>query len=644
MSIVNVEALKSNGCQLWWPGAVASANSPKQITSYGDCKQILPFPGAGIGMFDGTGDYLTTNIGANLTGDFTIECWARSTTTSDEILFGCRNASEEQLMIDRVSSSRLYTRCGTTVIDITSGVSFIANTYNHYVLQRSGSAVSVYLDGVLVGSGINSDVIQSQTYNIFIGTRSVLSNYWNGMISEFHISNIARYTTNFTPPRRQLESDSNTKLLLHFNRNDTTFIDSSPSAHTITAYGDAKQLCSPCGSGVAYFDGNGDYIDTPDSTGFTLGAFAFTVEAFVKRLSTGARHFICGQCNSSGSTSSTSISLEINDANKVSFLMCSGETSIIFESTTTITDNNWHHIAISRYATTLYMAIDGSVTTMTISNVTVNDSSNKFAIGRPGEYPGLYFNGYISEFRFCPGATLYTANFTPQTTPFFPDPSTKLLLHFDGVGNAFYDSSDPPGDNGFPILPDGVTITPNGTFAVEKMKDGRNIWKFNGTDTYISLSDHDSWAMFLNDFTICGWIKFDNITSVKFICGQYASNSNYWNLSWWNSDNTLGIVGITSGVTRFYHFCTFTPVANTWYFITVVRSGTSCLMYIDGSSKTVTTSTAFSTTGTDISATLNFGKYNTTYMPGNLKDMQIFKGRALTQDQIAAIMKETYIY
>ena len=56
MSIMSQEAKKQNGCVLHWNGAVASTNSPKAITANGDVKQILPFLGAGIGMFDGTGD------------------------------------------------------------------------------------------------------------------------------------------------------------------------------------------------------------------------------------------------------------------------------------------------------------------------------------------------------------------------------------------------------------------------------------------------------------------------------------------------------------------------------------------------------------------------------------------------------------
>ena len=66
-------------------------------------------------------------------------------------------------------------------------------------------------------------------------------------------------------------------------------------------------------------------------------------------------------------------------------------------------------------------------------------------------------------------------------------------------------------------------------------------------------------------------------------------------------------------------------------------------MYINGVAQTVTQTTAFSATATDIAAVLSIGKINTEYQAGNTKDLQIFT-KALTQDQIAAIYSETFVY
>jgi hypothetical protein len=212
----------------------------------------------------------------------------------------------------------------------------------------------------------------------------------------------------------------------------------------------------------------------------------------------------------------------------------------------------------------------------------------------------------------------------------------------DGVGAAFYDSSDPPGDNGFPILPTGVTVTPNGTFTSIKGKDGRNYYKFDGSTNYVSLSDNDVWSMFLNDFTISGWIKFTTVATAKMIIGQWVDDNNNWYLYWTPSSNVIQLYGIVSSTITFSYTCSLIPVANTWYYITVERSGSSCLMYINGVSQTVTVLNAFTAVATNIASVVGIGKANTVYQEGNIKDLMIFK-KALTQDQIAALMNETYI-
>lgn len=195
---------------------------------------------------------------------------------------------------------------------------------------------------------------------------------------------------------------------------------------------------------------------------------------------------------------------------------------------------------------------------------------------------------------------------------------------------------------GFMILPDGVTVTPNGTFTTQKMKDGRNYWKFDSSTNYITISDHASWSMFLNDFTIVAWVKFDSIAVNRTIIGQYADANNQWFVRWATS-NVIQLYGITSSTARFDFTCPLTPVAETWYHVVIQRSGSSCIMYINGVAQTVTQTTAFSATATDIAAVLSIGKINTEYQAGNIKDLQIFT-KALTMDQISALYQETYIY
>ena len=216
------------------------------------------------------------------------------------------------------------------------------------------------------------------------------------------------------------------------------------------------------------------------------------------------------------------------------------------------------------------------------------------------------------------------------------------VLHWSGESAISGTYDDDGNKRGFLILPDGVTVTPNGTFTTQKMKDGRNIWKFDGSTNYITISDHASWSMFTSDFTIIGWVKFDSVAANKVIIGQYTDANNQWYLQW-TTGNIIQLYGITSSTARFDFSCPLTAVANIWYHIVVQRSGSSCIMYINGVVQTVTQTTAFSATATDIAAVLSIGKINTGYQTGNIKDLQMFT-KALTMDQISALYQDTFIY
>lgn len=662
MSIMSQEAKKQAGCVLHWTGAVASANSPKAITSNGDTKQLLPFPGAGIGMFDGTGDYLSipNNVAFDFSGggnytfefyisfaDLTLRRNILSKYTDDSNLWQVYWHPTNGIgFAAQVSGSWVFT------FDQGAVTGWVVNTLYHIAVVHSGTTYTIYRDGVSVATTTDVDNIPYLSGSpLYIGTgpfESAGTPYYklNGNLSELRVSNVARYTANFTPPRRQLESDSNTKLLLHFNRNDATFIDSSPSNHAITAYGNAKQLCSPCGSGVAYFDGSGDCLTVADGDWIHSLTSPHTIEIMVKISSntTNQTFFNIGGTGTTWSDSNghfISCHMEASNLYYQTHLPSNKLNSVSIASTN-IPTNQWVHLAFVYTGAYKYIFINGALSaSIACTNITMPTIHSTAYIARHTTLTTFYLNGNMSEFCISSVAR-YTAPFTPQITPFTPDPYTKLLLHMDGVGNAFYDSSDPPGDNGFPILPDGVTITPNGTFTTQKMKDGRNIWKFDGSTNYIAISDHASWSMFLNDFTIAGWVKFDSIAANKVIIGQYTDANNQWYLQW-TTGNIIQLYGITSSTARFDFSCPLAAVANTWYHIVVQRSGSSCIMYINGVAQTVTQTTAFSATATDIAAVLSIGKINTGYQTGNIKDLQMFT-KALTMDQISALYQETFIY
>lgn len=183
----------------------------------------------------------TSRIDADMnvpnTGDFTIEYWINQ---SD------RSAIRGHFHIQKpgVPSGSYHLTAHTTtgvggpmfveLTDETGAVEFSITTsqavpdqtWRHIALVRSGNVFTVYSNGNSVGTATSSGVIPQD--NMFTIGRS-LSQSMSGYLDEFRISNVARYTSNFTPPTSAFLADSNTILLVHADgtNGSTNFEDSS---------------------------------------------------------------------------------------------------------------------------------------------------------------------------------------------------------------------------------------------------------------------------------------------------------------------------------------------------------------------------------------------------------------------------------
>ncbi len=197
----------------------------------------------------------------------------------------------------------------------------------------------------------------------------------------------------------------------------------------------------------------------------------------------------------------------------------------------------------------------------------------------------------------------------------------------------------------FPIIPSGVTVTNNGTFTKMSLGNNKQVLNFDGSTNYVSLTDNDAWAMFEGDFTITGWFRFPNRTQHYGILSQAPNKGAYW-CYLFNSNGNVQLTGYAvdgSAVINFHHFCNCPTDDNIWYYVSIQRYGTSCLIYINGVSQSVTTGQTWRNTS-NFASPLIIGSnipYNY-YLNGNIKDLMIYKGRALTQPEIKLLMNRTH--
>ncbi len=176
-------------------------------------------------LLDGTNDYLSipSNAVFNLTGDYTIEFWAYSSTIGNGGLLhrgfystgGLGWTGGLSFSIRGIGGSiRFYfyatTNANEQYIDATTPSN---NVWHHFAMVKSGTTGRVFIDGTLAGTitSLNTPATNSQTLRIGVWDYSAGAEYFNGYIDEVRITKgIARYTSNFTPPNSQFYNNVST--------------------------------------------------------------------------------------------------------------------------------------------------------------------------------------------------------------------------------------------------------------------------------------------------------------------------------------------------------------------------------------------------------------------------------------------------
>jgi hypothetical protein len=160
--------------------------------------------------FDGTGDYLTYPDSDDwaFSGDFTIDFWmyTSDTATRKSIirkgLDGVWSVIEWGIfMNDSVNKVTFqFSNNGSSGINLASTTSINDSTWHHIAVVRNGNRFDLYIDGTSEANKTNAYTARNDSTVLAIGAESDGSDEYTGYLDEIRISNIARWTTNFTPP------------------------------------------------------------------------------------------------------------------------------------------------------------------------------------------------------------------------------------------------------------------------------------------------------------------------------------------------------------------------------------------------------------------------------------------------------------
>lgn len=157
--------------------------------------------------FDGS-SYLTVDV--PVSGDMTFECWMYTTeyATSYPTPFNHLNGSSRGYYAHVMSglfAPAAYKASGDSSGQDLSLEEIPANSWHHVAMVRSGTIMSVYLDGVLKGNISN---VHTTNDTLYLGELKELPSYtyFKGYLDEIRVSDCARWTSDFEPPSKAYDN------------------------------------------------------------------------------------------------------------------------------------------------------------------------------------------------------------------------------------------------------------------------------------------------------------------------------------------------------------------------------------------------------------------------------------------------------
>ena len=623
------------------------------ITRAGNTTQgtFSPYGENWSNYFDGNGDYLTTPLPSLLGTNFTVEffiyfnTFTSSDTNNYQTLLGVNNyhTTLGNFLVMANYNGSGYAAGSMTIfhqdtakITVSSGT-FSLGTWYHVALVRSGgTSLTLYKNGNQIGTATINSSDQygaSDVGYIISGQNSFLSRNLNGYISNLRIvPNSALYTSAFTPSTTPLQPIANTSLLTCQSPN---LVDKSANNFAITKVGDVRvqkfgpfpgtTLPTPYYS--ASFNGTTDYLSTATSSALTIGTNQFTVELWVYHKAAGASEQYLD-------SASSGFSLSKNTSNQL--VLSQSGVSVIFTSTGTIAAGQWNHIAIVRNASNVItMYING--TASGTATVTTNFSNNYFYIGRQQAAAAAYLNGYVSNLRIVVGSAVYTANFTPPTSPLPAITNTQLLAC---QSNSFIDNSS----NNIVITSNGsVRPTTFNPFTVSYFTKqsytpavyGGSMY-FDGTGDYLTIPT-SSFLVPSNTYTIEFWMNpaaYPGGTSAASL--YQVTNANVANfggllIEFYATGTIRLAVRPATGGTNVTVTATGTIPLNAWTHIAVNVNAGAATIYVNGVSAGTGTVVVLDGTQTFCSSGYLTNGYTTSQVAynGYLSDLRVVKGQAI---------------
>ena len=516
------------------------------------------------------------------TGNFTVECWFNpdSTSTAEVSLFMEQSSTVYFALNHDQTNQRFALYLNLSTATTQSATTTVGNWY-HVVLCRTGTTLSLFLNGARIYSATNSGTMgYTNPSPTRIGAGAGVEAAY---VSNLRVTNTAVYDATqslLVVPTAPLTAVPGTQLL---TAQSNRFKDNSPNNFAITLTGTPsihpvclftpQSTTATTDGWSGFFSGAGsDYIVSTSTTALpALSTSDFSVECWVyptSALTASQNKIVDGGFSSSKGANITVTSTSIFGEIGTSAVVSVGYSLLV---------NTWYHIVWCRTGSTCSVFVNGVQKGTATS--TAGSTASQLSIGGTSTGTAL-FAGYISNVRYCQTVSAYPASaltLAVPTSPLTAIPGTQVLTC---QSNRFIDNS-----------PNNFALTVNGTTSVRSFSPPttRESRTFDATTgDYSAYFDGASQITFptgaatqfgTGDFTVECW--------------AYPTTNNAANHPLFDtrtsSDNTGAMFGLNSTTTPFMADLaggilngSATIATNTWYHVAFVRRAGTSTIYWNG--------------------------------------------------------------
>ena len=279
---------------------------------------------------------------------------------------------------------------------------------------------------------------------------------------------------------------------------------------------------------------------------------------------------------------------------------------IVTSSTAVASANVWNHFAVVRSGSTIKIYHNGVSVGTATNSATISIGSN-VTVGSNGTGGIGSILGYISNVRVVKGTAVYTANFTPPTTPLTAISGTQLLA---AQSNRFIDSSSNNFSATIETGPSVQRFNPFGTSTAYSTSVSGGSGYFVGRGDGLTSASSSSLDPSATNITVDFWFYPPSVgvNKILFACGTGATGNIQCLF-----DSTNGVRFQISGVSGSLNT---NYILNQWNYVVCVKNGTSFTVYVNNVAGNTATLTATSSTTVSIGSNSNTSDPYTGYIAG----------------------------